>query len=55
MFPVVSLTNLLWLWSFTAELIAALTRRGIMPCVYQSVLVPGARNRNKERDGEWFV
>lgn len=36
------------LWTFTAELIAALTREGKMPPMYQSVLVPGGRERNAE-------
>ena len=45
-YPVVSVHNLVLLWAFTGELIAALTRLGQMPAVYQSVLVPGARARN---------
>jgi hypothetical protein len=34
------------LWAFTGELVAALTRLGKMPPMYQSVLVPGGRERN---------
>jgi hypothetical protein len=34
------------LWTFTAELVAALTREGKRPPLYQSVLVPGGRERN---------
>lgn len=34
------------LWAFTGELVAALTRLGRMPPMYQSVLVPGGRDRN---------
>ena len=45
-YPVVSVHNLVLLWAFTGELIAALTRLGQMPAVYQSVLVTGARARN---------
>jgi uncharacterized phosphosugar-binding protein len=36
------------LWVFTAELVAALTRDGKMPPMYQSVLVPNGRERNTE-------
>ena len=45
-YPLVSLQNLILLWTFTGELVAALTRCGRMPAMYQSVLVPGARERN---------
>lgn len=45
-YPLISLQNLILLWTFTGELVAALTRRGQMPALYQSVLVPGARARN---------
>lgn len=34
------------LWAFTGELIAACTRAGKMPAMLQSVMVPGARERN---------
>ncbi len=36
------------LWTFTAELISALTRQGKLPPMYQSVVVPGGRERNAE-------
>lgn len=45
-YPLVSLQNLILLWVFTGELVAALTRVGTMPVMYQSVLVTGARDRN---------
>ena len=48
-YPLISLQNLMLLWAFTGELVAALTRRGHMPAMYQSVLVPGARQRNERR------
>ena len=48
-YPLISLQNLVLLWTFTGELVAALTRRGHMPALYQSVLVPGARQRNERR------
>lgn len=34
------------LWTFTAELVSALTRLGKLPPMYQSVVVPGGRERN---------
>ena len=46
-YPLVSLENLILLWTFTGELVAALSRNGVMPVMFQSVLVPGARNRNE--------
>ncbi len=45
-YPIVSQQNLALLWTFTGELVSALTRQGHMPAMYQSVLVPGARERN---------
>lgn len=36
------------LWTFTGELVAALTRLGKMPPMYQSILVPGGTERNAE-------
>ncbi len=46
--PTVSPVLAASLWTFTAELVSALTRRGKMPPMYQSVLVPGGRERNAE-------
>ena len=45
-YPLTSLQNLLLLWALTGEIVAALTRAGRMPAMFQSVLVPGARDRN---------
>jgi hypothetical protein len=45
-YPLISLQNLILLWTFTAELVAAMTREGQMPVMYQSVLTEGARERN---------
>ena len=45
-YPLTSLQNVLLLWVLTGEIVAALTRTGRMPAMYQSVLVPGARDRN---------
>ena len=53
-YPLVSLHNLVLLWAFTGELVAALSRQGVMPAMYQSVLVPGARQRNQQRSGHRF-
>ena len=53
-YPLVSLQNLLLLWTLTGEIVAALTRRGYMPTMYQSVLVPGARERNAGCHESWF-
>lgn len=53
-YPIVSQQNLAILWAFTGELVAALTRRGHMPAMYQSVLVPGARERNLAFRGQKF-
>jgi hypothetical protein len=47
-YPLVSLQNLVLLWAFTGEMVAALTRRGRMATMYQSVLTPGARERNAQ-------
>ena len=35
------------MWTFTGELVGALTRLGKMPPMWQSVLVPGGRERNE--------
>lgn len=45
-YPLTSLQSLVVLWALTGEIVAALTRAGRMPAMYQSVLVPGARERN---------
>ena len=53
-YPVVSQQNLALLWTFTGELVSALTRQGQMPAMYQSVLVPGARERDLAFRGQKF-
>ncbi len=53
-YPLVSLQNLAILWTFTGEFASALTRQGYMPAMYQSVLVPGARERNLGFRGQRF-
>ena len=53
-YPLISLQNLVVLWTFTGEIVAALTRVGRMPAMYQSVLVAGARDRNARFVGSRF-
>ena len=53
-YPLISLQNLVVLWTFTGEIVAALTRIGQMPAMYQSVLVAGARDRNAQFAGSRF-
>ena len=38
--------NIAGLWVFTGELVAACTRQGKMPSMYQSIFVPGNQDRN---------
>jgi hypothetical protein len=53
-YPLISLQNLVVLWTFTGEIVAALSRIGRMPAMYQSVLVAGARDRNARFVGSRF-
>ena len=53
-YPLISLQNLVVLWTFTGEIVAALTQVGRMPAMYQSVLVAGARDRNARFVGSRF-
>ena len=53
-YPVISLQNLALLWTFSGEIVSALTRLDHMPTMYQSVLVPGARQRNTRLKGMRF-
>lgn len=46
--PTISPVQAAALWTFSAELVSALTRLGKLPPMYQSVLVPGGRERNAE-------
>lgn len=48
MAPLDGVLNVANLWTYTAELVSALTRRGKMPTMFQSVMVEGARDRNKK-------
>ncbi len=40
--------NVANLWAFSAEMIGAMTRQGKMPTMFQSVAMPGARERNAD-------
>ena len=53
-YPLISLQNLAILWTFSGEIVSALTRLGHMPTMYQSVLVTGARQRNSRLKGLRF-
>lgn len=46
--PLASVMNVVNLWVFTGELVAALTRCGQMPTMFQSVMSPGGKERNEK-------
>lgn len=46
--PLAPVMNVVNLWVFTGELVAALTRHGKMPTMFQSVMCPGGRERNEK-------
>ena len=46
--PVGVMANVINEWTFTSEYVAALTRKGKMPSLYQSMFIPGAAPRNTE-------
>ncbi|NCO36801.1 MAG: hypothetical protein AUJ92_08320 [Armatimonadetes bacterium CG2_30_59_28] len=52
--PTSAVGNAINLWVFTAELVAACTRQGKMPTLWQSVMVEGARDRNALYRGKNF-
>jgi len=52
--PMAGIANVANMWIFTAELVGALTRLGNMPSMYQSILVPGAREWNARVGGFKF-
>ena len=49
--PMSRLANVTALWTYTAELVSALTRRGKMPVMWQSSVLPGGRERNGRYHG----
>ena len=52
--PVDTVMNVVNLWTFTGELVAACTRRGKMPTLYQSYGAPGGRKRGEKYNGKVF-
>ncbi len=51
--PVAGIANVVNMWAFIAEYVAAVTRQGRMPTLWQSMFVPGAASRN-EHIGEYM-
>lgn len=54
---IASVSNVVGMWAWTGRFIAACTRQGKMPCVYQSHLLPDARERTdllQQHDGGRF-
>ncbi len=49
--PISRLSNVTALWTYTAELVGSLTRKGKMPVMWQSSVLPGGRERNKRYHG----
>jgi hypothetical protein len=45
--PVAGIANVINMWTLTAEFVAAVTRQGEMPTLWQSMFVPGAAARNE--------
>lgn len=41
------LSDVVQLWAWTGEFVSACLRRGVMPTMFQSVMLPGARERNE--------
>lgn len=53
-FPVDTVINVAELWTWTAEFVAACTRSGKMPVLYQSYGLPGGYDRAKKYHGQRF-
>ncbi len=45
--PIAGIANVINMWAFIAEFVAAVTRHGEMPTLWQSMFVPGAASRNE--------
>lgn len=52
--PIAGTANIVNMWTFTAELVSALTRKGKMPGLWQSMFVPGAQKRNERIEKNMF-
>jgi len=53
-FPLDTVANVLGLWTWTGEFVAACTRLGKMPVLYQSYGLPGGPERGKKYQGKRF-
>jgi hypothetical protein len=53
-FPVDTVANVVGLWTWTGEFVAACTRLGRMPVLYQSYGLPGGPERGKKYQGKKF-
>jgi hypothetical protein len=53
-FPVDTVANVIDLWTWTGEFVAACTRLGAMPVLYQSYGLPGGPERGKKYQGKRF-
>jgi hypothetical protein len=53
-FPVDTVANVVNLWTWTGEFVAACTRLGRMPVLYQSYGLPGGPERGKKYQGKRF-
>lgn len=52
--PALATASLAALWAFTGDLVAACTRHGRMPTMWQSIMVPGSRERNERYRAQRF-
>jgi hypothetical protein len=53
-FPIDTVANVVELWTWTGEFVAACTRLGKMPVLYQSYGLPGGPERGKKYEGKKF-
>ena len=53
-FPIDTVANIVNLWTWTGEFVAACTRLGKMPILYQSYGLPGGPERGKKYQGKRF-
>ena len=53
-FPIDTVANVVNLWTWTGEFVAACTRLGAMPVLYQSYGLPGGPERGKKYQGKRF-
>jgi hypothetical protein len=53
-FPIDTVANVVELWTWTGEFVAACTRLGRMPVLYQSYGLPGGPERGKKYQGKRF-